>query len=179
VKGLLIGASRMNEDITGRGTGHFGPAPSPYEEHSNSDWLNQFYGQYTLGKLEIDSEWRRYWRDQEIQNGTAEIQTDVRGSYVAASYRVTKWFQAGSYYSRYSISIPAGTLGPAQDGHTYDTVVTGRFDLNRFTNLKAEGHFMSGVGVPGQYPDGFYSAVNPLGLKPDTNAFVLKAGFNF
>jgi hypothetical protein len=64
-------------------------------------------------------------------------------------------------------------------GHIYDKVVTGRFDLNRFTNIKIEGHFMDGYGVSGGYPDGFYTSDNPLGLKPATNAFVLKVGFNF
>jgi hypothetical protein len=180
LKGLLIGASRMNEDITGKGTVNIpGFGTGPYEEHSNADWTNQFYGQYVVGKLEVDSEWRRYWRDQQIFNGFFRIQTDVRGVYVSGSYRFTKWFQLGSYYSRYSVTVlaMAGTLPPS--GHTYDKVVTGRFDLNRFTNIKLEGHFMDGYGVPGGYPDGFYASDNPLGLKPATNAFVLKVGFNF
>jgi hypothetical protein len=178
LKGLLIGASRMNEDITGRGTSTlFGPS-SPYEEHSNADWTNQFYGEYTVGKLQIDSEWRRYWRDQQIFNGLFNVQTDVRGMYVSGSYRFTKWFQLGSYYSRYSITVPAG-VGPATTGHTYDKVVTGRFDLNRFLNIKVEGHFMDGYGVPADYPAGFYTVDNPQGLVPTTNAFVLKTGFDF
>jgi hypothetical protein len=179
LKGLLVGASRMDEDITGKGSATFFGGPlSPYEEHSKQDWTNQFYGQYTIGKLEIDSEWKRYWRNQEIFSGMFSVQTDVRGSYVSAAYRVTKWFQAGSYYSRYTITIPEGTA-TATTGHIYDPAITGRFDLNRFTNIKVEAHFMGGYGVPGDYPSGFYTAVNQQGLKPDTTAFVLKAGFNF
>ncbi|MFI5101879.1 MAG: hypothetical protein ACHP9V_00765 [Terriglobales bacterium] len=182
LKGLLIGASRMDEDITGRGTTTlFGPA-APYEEHSNADWTNQFYGEYTVGKLQVDSEWRRYWRDQQIFNGLFRVQTDVRGVYVAGSYRFTKWFQIGSYYSRYSISLPVMTLPGVpggQVGHIYDPAVTARFDLNRYLNIKVEGHFMDGSGLPQMYPAGFYLADNPAGFKPNTNALVIKTGFNF
>ncbi len=177
-KGLLVGGSRMNEDITGKGTSSlFGPS-APYEEHSKQDWTNQFYSEYTLGKLQIDSEWRRYWRNQSIFNGLFGIETDVRGMYVSGSYRLTKWFQMGSYYSRYSITTPAG-INPASEGHTYDKVVTGRFDVNRFVNIKIEDHFMDGIGIPGDYPDGFYTAANPQGLQPNTNALVVKTGVNF
>jgi len=46
-------------------------------------------------------------------------------------------------------------------------------------NVKVEGHFMDGYGVPGYYPDGFYYVDNLQGLKPNTNALVVKTGFNF
>jgi hypothetical protein len=70
-------------------------------------------------------------------------------------------------------------LAPAYSGHVYDKVVTGRVDLNRFINVKVEGHFMDGYGVPGYYPSGFYQVDNPEGLKPGTNALVVRTGFNF
>jgi hypothetical protein len=175
----------MNEDIDGYGTTTaFSATPQPYHEWSKADWTNQYYGQYLHDKLQIDSEYRRYWRYQENYSGIGIVQTDVRGTYVAGSYRLTKWFQAGSYYSRYSIwaafAFPAfGVPLTPSTGHTYDKVVSGRFDLNRFVNIKVEGHFMNGIGLPGFYPDGFYNAVNPQGLKPNTNALVVKTGFNF
>jgi hypothetical protein len=190
LKGLVVGVSRLSEDITGTGES-VGAHPIAWHEHSLSDWTNQFYGQYTVGKLELDSEWRRNLRDQKIDSGIGfpiAIETDVHGSYVAGSYRITRWFQAGSYYSRYSIIEPPDAFSPkASTGHIYDKVITGRFDLNRFTNIKVEGHFMDGFGLPGGYPSGFYTADNasvPPGatngdLKPNTNAFILKVGFNF
>lgn len=64
-------------------------------------------------------------------------------------------------------------------GHIYDKVVTARFDLNRFTNLKVEGHFIDGYGIPSQYPSGFYTADNPRGLQPTTNAVLVRTGMNF
>ena len=48
VKGLLIGASRMDQDTTGKGSSvnQVDPASGriPYSEHSKADWTNQFYG---------------------------------------------------------------------------------------------------------------------------------------
>ena len=180
LKGLLVGMSRMNEDTDGKGTTtHFGP-PMPYHEWSNSDWTNQYYGQYTWDKLQIDSEYRRYWRDQAIFNGAYSTQTDLRGWYVAGAYRIAKRLQLGSYYSRYSLyAVLQPAIVGAQSGHIYDKVVTGRIDLNRFINVKVEGHFMDGYGVPGMYPSGFYTVGNPQGLTPNTNALVVKTGFNF
>ena len=181
LKGLLAGISRMDENIDGYGTTTaFGPL-TPYHEWSKADWTNQYYGQYAHDKLQIDSEYRRYWRNQEIYSGAFSVQTDVRGWYVAGAYRVAKRLQLGSYYSRYSIDVPAqvGLGVPAESGHIYDKVVTGRVDLNRFMNVKVEGHFMDGYGLPGYYPSGFYTVDNPQELKPDTSALVVKTGVNF
>jgi hypothetical protein len=38
---------------------------------------------------------------------------------------------------------------------------------------------MAGIGLPGDLPDGFYLVNNPRGLKPNTNALLVKGGFNF
>jgi hypothetical protein len=180
LKGLLVGVSRLDEDIDARGTTTiFGP-PTPYREVTKSDWTNQYYGRYTYGKLQVNSEYRRFWRDHEIYTFESYIQMDVRGWYVSTAYRVAKRLQFGSYYSRYSMVSPAvGDLIGAQSGHVYDKVVSGRGDLNRFWNIKVEGHFMDGYGVPGYYPDGFYAADNARGLKLNTNALVIRTGCNF
>jgi hypothetical protein len=191
LKGLLIGASRINQDTTGKGSSvnPFDPgARIPYSESSKADWTNQFYGDYRVGKLRIDSEYRRYWRDQLIFGGTSENPTDVRGWYVSGAYRIAKRLELGSYYSRYSItSVTIGALAgyvPNQTdtglpgNHVYDKVVTGRVNLSRFWNVKVEGHFMNGYGTS-TYPDGFYPQANPQGFKANTNALVVKTGVNF
>jgi|HubBroStandDraft_1064217.scaffolds.fasta_scaffold00667_6 hypothetical protein len=192
LKGLLIGASRMNEDMTGKGLAinpfSQGAGLVPYSEASKADWTNQFYGEYTAGRLRIDSEYRRYWRNQELFNGLSESFADVRGWYVSGAYRICKRFQVGSYYSRYTITnVVTGAFSalypPATDtslpaNHDYDKVITGRVDLNRFWNAKIEGHFMNGYGS-GPYPNGFYTQVNPQGFAPNTNALVVKTGVNF
>jgi hypothetical protein len=192
LKGLLVGASRMNEDITGKGSAidAFNPGAGlvPYSEVSKADWANQFYSEYTAGRLRIDSEYRRYWRNQELFEGTSESFADVRGWYVSGAYRICKRFQIGSYYSRYTITnVVSGALAPfyppATDtglpaNHDYDKVITGRVDLNRFWNVKIEGHFMNGYGS-GPYPNGFYTQVNPQGFRPNTNALVVKTSLYF
>ena len=192
--GLIIGASRMSADISGKGTWTMGPdvfpIPAPvevsYEEHSNRDWTHQFYGEYAVGKLRLASEYRRYWRDQVIFNNQWEVTTDVRGWYASAAYRVSKRLELGAYYSRWAISwfhtMPAAFVqSPSQDApdrHLYDKVVTARFDLNRHWNVKVEGHLMDGYGSV-MYPAGFYAQDNPQGLQPKTNLLLIRTGWNF
>ena len=179
LKGLLAGISRLDEDAsseTGAGT------PSQTIIQSKSMWTNQYYAQYTRKKLGFDSEFRRYYFAGNINGGSA-YENDVRAWYFAGSYQIVKHLQVGSYYSHYFITVPPyewfGTLTPNQTGHDYDKVVTARIDFNRFFVVKVEGHFMDGYGLPWEYPNGFYNAVNPQGLKPNTNALVVKASFKF
>jgi hypothetical protein len=193
IKGLLVGASRLNQDTSGKGTSvnPFNPGGGtiPYSESSKADWTDQFYGQYIVGKLRIDAEYRRYVRDQFIFGGTSTNLTDVRGWYIAGAYRVAKRLEIGSYYSRYAItSVLTGAMHDAgfpdqtdtslPRNHIYDKVITARIDLNKFWNAKIEGHFMDGYGNS-TYPDGFYPQVNPRGFKPNTNALVLKTSVDF
>jgi hypothetical protein len=175
LKGLLVGVSRLNEDLTAKyGAG----TPGETTLKSTSNWTNQFYGQYTWKKLVLDSEYRHYYLDATI-NGGPTFQTDVRGWYFAGSYRIAKRLQLGSYYSHYVVNVPDNFLIPVGTGHVYDKVVSARVDLNRFFNVKVEGHFMDGTGLPDDYPNGFYSVDNPQGLKPTTNALVVKTSFKF
>jgi hypothetical protein len=190
LKGLLVGVSRLNEDITGRGTyiNFLNPTAGlvPYEVSPHAEWTNQYYGEYAAGRLRIDSEYRRYFVDS-FYATTTEITTDVRGWYVAGAYRLCRRLEVGSYYSHFTVTtgiqgagagvIPQQTDTSLPQNHIYDRVVTARIDLTRFWNLKVEGHFMNGYGNTATA--GFYPQVNPLGLKPDTNALVLKTGMNF
>jgi hypothetical protein len=190
LRGLLIGASRFNEDTHSRAIPNSASAAGSTisVENSKADWTNQFYGEYTVGKLRIDSEYRRLFHDGIVNHGDIEAITDVRGWYVSGAYRLMKRLALGSYYSRYSItSVSGGPFGfevpeetdtslPAN--HIDDKVVSARVDLNKFWNAKVEGHFMNGYGAS-SFPDGFYPQVNPQGFKPNTNALVLKTSLNF
>ena len=182
----------MNQDVTDTGN-YVNPLnPSagffPYSAVSKADWANQFYGEYTVGKLRIDSEYRRFLHDQIVNGGTVETITDVRGWYVSGAYRLTKRLAFGSYYSHYSITSVAGGLlafmVPTETdtnlpaNHIDDRAVSMRIDLNRFWNAKVEGHFMDGYGNS-TYPDGFYPQLNTQGFKTDTNALVLKTSVSF
>jgi hypothetical protein len=176
VKGLLVGISRLNESPTLKyDNGTSGVSTL----NATSDWTNQFYAQYTWKKLQVDSEFRRYYVSALADGGPYGLQTDVRGWYVAATYKIAKRFTVGSYYSRYSIYVPDNYVIPPGNGHVYDKVVTLRYDVNRFFNVKVEGHFMDGYGMPDDFPNGFYSVDNLQGMKPNTNALVIKTSFKF
>ena len=115
LKGLLLGASRMNEDITGRATAKnpssIGPPFFPEIDHSKADWTNQFYGSYAVGKLRIDSEYRRFLHNAyytALGSVALTNETDVRGWYVSGTYRIMKRLALGSYYSRYSVTSVSG-----------------------------------------------------------------------
>jgi len=192
LEGLLIGVSRLDEDITGKGTA-FIPGTSsgpriPYSEYSKADWMNLFYGEYAHGKLRLDSEYRRYIRNEILFGGASANRDDVRGWYVSGAYRPSKRLEFGSYYSHYTIAsvfggVLAGLVPNQTDtglpiNHVYDKVISGRVDLNRFWNVKVEGHFMNGYG-DATYPDGFYPQVNPEGFKPNTNALIIRTSVFF
>jgi hypothetical protein len=175
LKGLLVGASRLDEDLSGFGIRNGGPN----HEKSKSVFTDQFYGEYVRGNLRLDVEFKRFYRDVRIRNLTSEDEDNVHAFYVAGSYRVMKWLELGSYYSRYTITSTFMNLQDTSlpSGHDYDKAVTGRVDINRYWNVKVEGHFMDGYGY-GPYPNGFYPQENSQ-FKPNTNALVLKTGFNF
>lgn len=190
-KGLMIGVSRMNERITGKGwsTNLLDPSQGllPYEATSKTFWTNQYYGEYVLRKLRIDAEYRRCYISVPYLPGS-DIGIDTRGWYVSAAYRIQKHLALGSYYSRYSgtntVSGPAAAMIPTEtdtglpQNHVYDKAIAARLDLTHFVYVKIEGHFMDGYGL-GPYPDGFYPQQNPQGFKPNTKALVVKTGFYF
>lgn len=189
-KRVLIGVSRMNQEMTAKGTYAnlmVVPQPIPYKTTTKEDWSNQYYGRVLGRRWEVDGEYRRYFVLFPLLPGS-DASFDARGWYLAGTYRISKHLEAGSYYSRYTVTTtsggPAETLLPTQtdtglpQNHIYDKVVAVRWDVNRYVYLKLEGHFMDGYGI-GPYPDGFYPQQNPTGFKPSTNALVVKTGFHF
>ncbi len=161
VKDLMVGVAHMDANVTGSGTWTL-PGSA---DHSILGILherlyrNQYFGRYAKGNIRLASEYRRYWRDQEIFNNMWEVQTGVRGWYVEGSYRVSKRLEFGSYYSRWSVnwndSMPGLVKAPSQGDpgrHLYDKVVTARVDLDSHWNIKIEGHFIDGYGGTWAYP---------------------------
>jgi hypothetical protein len=191
VRGLTVGASRQNEEISGSGklsvpAAHVSGAP--YNEKSFEDWTNWFYGRYTTSRWRFEAEHKRYYQAKDIFSDTAWFYADTRGWYGAVAYRVDKWLEVGSYYSHYRIFIGGADLVPkgpnlnfnytGPQKHDYDKVVTAKITFNQYLTLKVEGHFMDGNGLA-TYPDGFYASVNPEGLANNTNGIVVRSGFNF
>ena len=194
VKGLLVGASRLNEISTDKGT-----VSNPlemgqyvgYRADSKSDWQNQFYGEYVRGKLRIDSEFyhTRLQLDDKVEGVLAAVtDSDVISWYASGTYRLAKRLAVGSYYSHFTIKslgsgplailFPSGTDTSLPANHVYDKVISGRIDLTKFWNVKLEGHFIDGYGS-GLSTDGFYPQVNPGGFKHTTNALVIRTSVYF
>jgi hypothetical protein len=186
LRGLLVGASRIDEDMSVKGTTVLEVGgrtiTMPFTGHSRQQWANQFYAQYTRQRWEIESEFRRYFADvRAVYFGQPFLEFEhTHGWYVAGAYRVAKRLQLGSYYSHYTVaSTTGGTDSSVPGNHVFDKVVAARIDLNRFWNVKIEGHFMDGYGSDGVYPVGFYPQQNPNGFDRGTVALVIKTSVNF
>lgn len=188
--GLVIGASRMNQEITAKGTfvSLLNPAAglAPFDRTTRTYWTNVFYAEYLVRRWRIDAEYRRDFFDIPYVPGV-DLQTNLHAWYVAGSYRIHRRVELGSYYSHYNVENGgngglAQIIGPTDPGlpqnHIYDKVIAGRVELNRFCYIKVEGHFMNGYGWD-SYPNGFYPQQNPNGFQPDTEALVVKTGFHF
>jgi hypothetical protein len=106
--------------------------------------------------------------------------SDEPAWFISAAQRLSKRIEVGGYYSHYHVNLinpKMAVTGPGRD-HIFDKVVTVRLDVTKFWDFKIEGHFMDGVGAPGQ-AHGFYPQDNPLGLKPTTNMLVVRTGWYF
>ncbi len=65
-------------------------------------------------------------------------------AYAMASYRVTKWFQPGIYYSIY---FPDTRDRSGRENYQSDGALTLRYDVNSHWLLKLEGHYMVGTAA--------------------------------
>jgi hypothetical protein len=175
VKGLIVGGSWLSQDPNGFGILN----GQPNNEHNIKTFTTQAYGTYSYKNLRVDTEFRRFYRHVLIRNLTAHEHENIHSMYIAGSYRINKWLELGSYYSRYSMTSSFMNLLDTSlpSGHDYDKVVSAKVDLNRFVYVKAEGHFMAGYAY-GPYPNGYYPQQNPI-FTPNTRALVVKTGFNF
>jgi hypothetical protein len=190
LKGLLMGASRINQALAGKGSFVNLLTPAgvvPYETSTQTDWANQFYAEYLHRRLRLDAEYRRFYDSTPYVPGSA-VGTDVRAWYAMGSFRLHKHVEIGSYYSHYTALNTFGGLAVAfgsattdtslPQNHVYDKVIAGKVDVNRYLYVKLEGHFMDGYAV-GASPNGFYPQQNPHGFQRETRALVVKTGFKF
>jgi len=149
----------------------------PYLYYTPGKWLGAAYIDYQKGKWQFTSE---YLHDHEIGQMNVyggpvftPYPYGYTGWYVSAAYRVNRRLQVGAYDSQYEF------LGIPATDHCFDRTITARVDLNRFWDVKVEGHFINGNGGAEEgAAHGFYLFDNPT-LHHDTNALVLRTGFSF
>ena len=176
IPGLRGGLSYLRTETTVTAT--FKIYPASAEMHSRRKAV---YAEQRWHGLTLASEY--HWEPRVTDIAVAGRSQPVRNVqntafYVSAAYRVKKWFQVGTYHSRYKFEATAvpGLL-PASNSYINDQTVTTRFDFLRHWTCKVEGHFMDGVGSSlGAH--GFYVSDNPQGLKQRTNLLVLRLGIN-
>jgi hypothetical protein len=185
VKGLMLGSSWENNTMHRAGAWTSGIYKgNNYTIDANPERLSVGYGDYSRGKWEFSSEYRNTNQFTDVRQlvGTVPGAPMHRSKcleawFATAAYRVTPKLQVGYYHSNLHIDNPK-TPTNLDSNHIRDEVVTGRYDIDRFWTLKAEGHFMNGYGDV-YTAQGFYLRYNTAGLKPTTNLLVLKASFNF
>lgn len=178
VKGLLVGASYMRQDITTTGT-YIKPSTIPYRLVTLNNPTTAFYTEYSVGNLRLAGEYRREVKQTAFNSPTgASVPGDenARSGYLSAAYRFSKWLELGTYQSRYIANWSLYHGDPKN--HISDQAVTARVDMSRYVDLKVEGHFMDGAMINSALDRGFYAAANPSGLKPKMNMLVLRLGFH-
>jgi hypothetical protein len=162
--GLSVGASALVDSLDGTGPqGSF---------HLPQTLVVAYYAQSDWGKLHLAGE---YWKtplDLALTMGsvTFVVPTDSRAWYPMVSYEVTKKLQAGTYYSHYANRSLDPSLPAA---YSRDWTICGRYNFSQYFYAKVEGHFLHGTAL------GYYTSVNPEGLKTNSNMLAARIGFSF
>ena len=164
LRGLILGSS-------GNWLAADGTAPAG-SFHSPAYLVPSMYGKFSRGKVYLAGEYDRIPINATITVGPTVIPfvADGRSWFAMGSYRLSKKFQAGSYYSHY-VNKEADTSQSAN--YSKDWVLCGRYDFNPYFYAKIEGHFLHGTNL------GYYTSTNPNGLAPDSKMLAAKIGFSF
>ncbi|HEY2858205.1 MAG TPA: hypothetical protein VGJ21_07295 [Terracidiphilus sp.] len=164
LRGLMFGASNAKENqATAQlhgGTEYFAP-------WNNLSW----FGRFDRGKWMLGSEWNRQasaatLRITGLQPAASD--SDARGWFVMASYKLRDKYSLGAYRSEYFDK--QAELGP--DRYSKDWTASFRCDLNQYLYLKAEQHFVKGTALSVD------SLHNP-DPRPDFLLTALKLGVSF
>ncbi len=171
IPGLMIGASDI-KDAKWSSVITAGGGALQGKEIINPLNTQNFFARYEKDKLMVAAEWNRLPVSGAVVLAplpTNPLRIDQRAWFAMASYKVTDRFTAGVYNSQ-SVDHHA-LLGPARD--SLDWAIAARYDFNQYFYAKAEQHFVHGTALD------YDTALNPDGLKPDTQLTVLKIGVSF
>jgi hypothetical protein len=161
--GLRLGGSvvalRLNEGV------FFPGAPTDAATESARATLYGWIGsiEYVAHDLQLAAEYAQTRSEsRELAPTPTQAPTVVSsGGYALATYRVSRWFQPGAYYSfAYAnrnlgpqSDIPANGILTTNDENVQDDLAgTLRFDVNSFWIVKLEGHYMHGTEALGMVP---------------------------
>jgi hypothetical protein len=166
--GLTLGSSANVKTLNG--TGLFDGVPGSLK--APNFLTNAQYAQFQKGKYYVAGEYRRTPIVTILSIGPQVFSTpiDMRIWYAMASYRVSKKFQVGTYYSHY-VDKAANTTQPGN--YSKDWALSGRYDFNSYFYAKLESHFLHGTAL------GYYESTNSNGLQPNSTMLAAKIGFSF
>ena len=176
LKGLLVGASYSNLDVTAHGSYLSNKLPYKLDCHDNTIAT---YLQYTAGNFTFAGEYRkepRYNYFNTSSGAPAQAFQNARLGYVSAAYRLSKRLEVGAYHSRLIRDWQANHGDPKN--HVFDQAITARVDLKSYLDFKIEGHFIDSADIDSTMSRGFFAASNPGGIQPKMNLLVLRLGFH-
>ncbi|HEX3904649.1 MAG TPA: hypothetical protein VH853_17565 [Polyangia bacterium] len=157
--GLRVGGSvlalRLNEDV------FFPGVPADAATESARATLYGAIGsiEYVAHDLQLAAEYAQTRNEaRELAPTPTRAPTVVgSGGYALATYRVSRWFQPGAYYSfsyaNRNLGSQSAPPAPQNDENVQDDLAgTLRFDVNNFWIVKLEGHYMHGTEALGGVP---------------------------
>jgi len=164
VEGLTVGASAISTTLDASGDAG--------SVHMPSALTTAYYAQWDHEKWHLATE---YWRTPiylvlAFGPMTQVLPMDTRAWYPMVRYDVSRKLQVGSYYSRY---VNKSQATQSEVSYSRDWVVSGRYNVNSYFYAKLEGHSLHGTGL------GYYTSVNPGGVKPNTSMLAARIGFSF
>ena len=170
VHGLMLGASE---------TGNNQGGPATLETFTGTTSTNTFqipfyFGQYEHKRITVDYEYMRlppHYTFIFTNGPTIKVPLDFRNWYGMGSYKVSEKLTMGTYFSSSINQLGA----PGSSRYQKDWAVSGRYDVSSYLYLKAEQHFLNGLGGIADA----YSNTNNTIVHPQTKLTILKVGVSF
>lgn len=153
VEGLRLGGSleyvRLETTVTVTGV----PIEPIFIDNRSLLWVAS--AEYALADLLLTAEYSRWHTDQSSDNAAVSppLEATDERAYAMASYRVSRWFQPGAYYSR---MYPDVEKREGRENVQHDVALTLRFDVTPNWLVKLEGHYLYGTA----------GLINPLRINP-------------
>jgi len=188
LQGLTLGSSLIQLEMDMEFEGALAPMTMDWSTSN----MRFFYlsADYDLGNWTLAAEYHRWKFDYTVfldmsalelpSPPPMETTTDSESYYVLLSYRLTDWFEVGTYYNVFynDRDDRDGKTWEQDTGYSdysawrKDLAVSARFDITDSWLVKLEAHLMDGAAIV-DYSD------NPDGFKKEWMLFAIKTTFNF
>ncbi|MEY2936014.1 MAG: hypothetical protein RL033_6763 [Pseudomonadota bacterium] len=129
--------------------------PVPQINIESHVWLWAASTEYAVDELTLTAEYARGYSDQTSDQPmfSAPIDETSENLYGMVTYRVTPWFFPGAYYA---LHFEDTRHRKGRENFQHDAALTLRFDVNQYSLIKLEGHYMYGTA----------GLLNPLRFNP-------------